>query len=580
MKKIFNAILTLLTLLSGSIAALCGITLFFWGRARIDHVFIYALTFGDVGTSLKFVFAFWISVGAILFAICFNYYKKFAFVAPLIAIALLSYTFKPIEYWLGAEDISTLYEDEYQPYAPSAESPKRNLIILFLESMENDYRDYDGKGGNLLPELSSIADKNHSFSNFYQLEYTKATILGQVSALCGMVYKIELKEYNLSSMLDNTLPNAICISDVLSKSGYNTYFLKGASLDFAMTGKIMAQHGFSELQGLYELSEHARGNEWGVKDSQLYDVFKQKITHLAAQKKPFLAVMTTLDMHYPNEYLDKQCDKKFGDKRDIVKCADKMASDFIRWVQKQDFYKNTTIIIMGDHIFIGKNDIYPHKKERRIFNAVINPIKGLNAKQHQWTTLDMAPTIMEAIGFTAPAFGLGRSLWQNEPTLFEKYGKNLDLEFIKSSDFYKNMNQTNNNTNQKFEQLPTNVELSGEKIKPYATFFESKDDLNGAVWGDKLSFSLENKNNICIKMKFLLIKTKSTEKVKVLLNNQKFSEWKFIKSEQPPFERKICLNKQDIPDDGKIVLQFVREIKTANLFNYTLGWLNIIAQTE
>ena len=577
MKKIFNAILSLLMFVAGGITSVCGLTLFFWGRARIDHVFAYVLTCTDVGPSLKFAFGLWIALGAILFAIACKYYKKFALVAPIIAITMFVYTFKAVDYWLGADDVSTLYEDEYKTFdAPSAEAPKRNLIVLFLESMESDYRDYDGNGGNLLPELSEIADENHFFKNFNQLKYTKATILGQASALCGLAYKFEFKNYNLQNLLDNTLPNAVCISDVLAKNGYNTYFLKGASLDFAMTGKFMAQHGFSELQGWHELSGHTKGNDWGVKDSELYGVFKQKITWLAAQKKPFLAVMTTLDMHYPNEYLDTQCNKQFGDRRDIVKCADKMASDFVRWMQKQDFYANTTIVVMGDHVFLDKNDIYPDKKERQIFNAVINPVEGLSEKKHLWTTLDMAPTIMEAIGFEAPAFGLGRSLWRSEQTLFEKYGKNLDLEFMKSSDFYKNLNGAEKNIELAFEDLPIGTTLVGNQIKPYATsLVKTKDNVFGAVWSGGLNFAVGNENGLCLKAKFLLIKNKSDEKVEIMLNGKKIDEWEFAQFENAPFEREICLGKKDIPTDGKIALKFVRKIESVNPFSYALGWQSV-----
>lgn len=576
MKKIFNAILSLLMFIAGGVVAICGLTLFFWGRARIDHVWVYALTFGDVGISLKCVFILWIAIGAILFAVLGKYSKKIALIAPLVAIGLVIYTFKIVEYWWDADDVSNLYEKEYKTFLTLEQKPKRNLIVLFLESMENEYRNYNTDGGNLLPELSEIADNNHYFDNFRQLEYTKATILGQVSALCGLIYKFEFEKHNLQNLLNNTLPNAVCVSDVLANVGYNTYFLKGASLDFALTGKFMAQHGFKELQGLHELSNYAKGNDWGVKDSDLYEVAKKKIKWLAAQKRPFLAVMTTLDMHYPNEYLDKQCLKRFGDRRDIVQCADFMAGEFVRWLQEQDFAENTTIVLMGDHIFVGKNDVYPDKKERQIFNTIINPVEGLSDKKHQWTTLDMAPTILEAIGVKAPVFGLGRSLWQNEPTLFEKYGSALDLEFMKNSDFYKKLNASQQIINQKYEQLPVGVALKGEQIKPYVSLLiETKDNVFDAVWSDGLNFAIGNENGLCIKTKFLLIKEHSDEKIEVLLNNKKFTEWTFVKGENAPFEREICLRRTDIPANGKIAFTFVRKMNSAVPFAYALGWQNI-----
>ncbi len=575
MKKIFNTILSLLMFIAGGIVAVCVLTLFLWGRVRIDHAWIYALTFGDVGMSLKCVFALWVAVGAILFAVLGKYSKKIALVIPLVAIGLFAYTFKVVECWWNAGEVSTLYEKEYKTFLSMEQAPKRNLVVLFLESMENEYRNYNADGGNLLPELSEIADNNHYFDDFYQLEYSNATISAQVAGLCGLVYKTELEEYSLSALLNNTLPNAVCISDVLANAGYNSYFLKGASLDFALTEKFMAQHSFKELQGLHELSNYKKGSDWGIRDSDLYTVAKQKIKWLAAQKKPFLAVVTTLDMLYPNEYLDAQCLKRFGDRRDIVQCADFMAGEFVHWLQEQDFSENTTIVLLGDHIFVGKNNIYPDKKERQIFNAIINPVKDLSAKKHKWTTLDMAPTILEAIGIKAPEFGLGRSLWQNEPTLFEKYGNSLDLEFMKNSDFYKKLNQTSE-VNKKYEQLPLGVTLKGNQIKPYTSLLiETKDNAFDAVWSDGLNFAVGNENGLCLKAKFLLIKNRSDEKIEVLLNNKKFTEWTFVKEENAPFERELCLRKADIPTSGKIALTFVRKMASANPFAYALGWQNI-----
>ena len=72
-------------------------------------------------------------------------------------------------------------------------------------------------------------------------------------------------------------------------------------------------------------------------------VSKERIVELANKNEPFLFTIATIDTHEPTTFLDPKCDKKYGDNRDVILCADKMASDFIKWVQKQDFYKNTTI---------------------------------------------------------------------------------------------------------------------------------------------------------------------------------------------------------------------------------------------
>ena len=56
--------------------------------------------------------------------------------------------------------------------------------------------------------------------------------------------------------------------------------------------------------------------------------------------------------------------------------------------------------------------------------------------------MDMAPTILEAIGAVLPKhkLGLGTSLFSREKTLIEKLGEEaLNEELKKKSDFYKSL---------------------------------------------------------------------------------------------------------------------------------------------
>ncbi|MCM1234689.1 MAG: hypothetical protein NC489_31690 [Ruminococcus flavefaciens] len=66
---------------------------------------------------------------------------------------------------------STLYETEYvKPDKVSIEFPenKRNLILIYMESMETTYASKEAGGGkpiNYIPELTKLAEENLYFSN-------------------------------------------------------------------------------------------------------------------------------------------------------------------------------------------------------------------------------------------------------------------------------------------------------------------------------------------------------------------------------------------------------------------------------
>ena len=150
-------------------------------------------------------------------------------------------------------------------------------------------------------------------------------------------------------------------------------------------------------------------------------------------------VMITLDTHSPDVYLDKQCEKRFNDRRDIVRCADDMAAEFLEWLQAQDFYENTTVVVIGDHPETGRNHLYPERKNRKIVQFILNPAENVTAKPHEvWSTIDLAPTILDVLGVesSAEGFGLGRSLVREKPTLYEKYRDRLSNEMLKSSHLY------------------------------------------------------------------------------------------------------------------------------------------------
>ena len=119
-----------------------------------------------------------------------------------------------------------------------------------------------------------------------------------------------------------------------------------------------------------------------------------------------------------------------------------MLSEFIKWIQKQDFYKNTTIIITGDHLTMQKN-VYKtnDKKKRSVYNTIINSRRKIkNNKNRSFTVMDMYPTTLSAIGanIKGDRLGLGTNLYSGKKTLSENYGiNNLDRELKKQSKFYR-----------------------------------------------------------------------------------------------------------------------------------------------
>ena len=77
-------------------------------------------------------------------------------------------------------------------------------------------------------------------------------------------------------------------------------------------------------------------------------------------------------------------------------CSSRQLNQFIKWIQEQPFYDNTTIILSGDHLTMDSdfcNDV-SEDYERSVYNVFINLPEGLDTsfeKTHnrKFATLDM-----------------------------------------------------------------------------------------------------------------------------------------------------------------------------------------------
>ena len=128
---------------------------------------------------------------------------------------------------------------------------------------------------------------------------------------------------------------------------------------------------------------------------------------------------------------------------DVFACASRQLSEFLGWLQEQEYYENTTIVIMGDHISgdsamitdAGIDPSFP----RRTFIAILNAADGCTETNRVYTAMDMYPTTLAAMGaeIEGNRLGLGVNLFSEEPTLPEEYGVlEFDGEMWKSSTFY------------------------------------------------------------------------------------------------------------------------------------------------
>jgi phosphoglycerol transferase len=319
------------------------------------------------------------------------------------------------------------------------ERAPRNLIMIYMESLELGYADPSAFGRNLIEPLTQL--KGAHFPAYEQAPGTGWTIAALVATQCGVpLERVSIFDVNTQGqMMDSFLSKATCLPDLLAQRGYRNVFLGGAASSFAGKDKFLQQHHYHEIYGKDEwlrqgASEQAM-NGWGLYDADLFREAKSKLRELAASKQRFNLSLLTVDTHEPGGMLSAQCAQQGFQQRfdGVVSCAAAEVADFVRFAEQNGYLEDTNIVIVGDHLS-RKNPLSPQLEQmpqRTIFNTFLSR-QSAAPNRAQLLHFDMLPTVLEFIGYEVPGgrLGLGYSGFnrhrvQPPPQRLEEMGREL-----------------------------------------------------------------------------------------------------------------------------------------------------------
>lgn len=354
---------------------------------------------------------------------------------------------------------STMIEENYvDPESITIKFPKqkRNLIYIYLESMETTYASKETGGAwniDLIPELTEIASENINFSNkdtlggALQFIGTGWTIAGLVSQTSGLPLKIPI-DGNSYNQYSSFLPGVYSLGDILENEGYNQILMIGSGAEFAGRKNYFEQHGNYMMWDFERAKEEGKIPKdylvfWGFEDNKLFSYAKEELSKLAKLEEPFNFTMLTVDTHAQDGYFCELCENKYDSQyANVISCSSKQVGSFIEWIKRQDFYQNTTIIIQGDHLSMESDffDNIDNNYKRTTYNCFINSvIQPVNSKNRTFSTFDLFPSTLASLGVTINGnrLGLGTNLFSEEKTLVEIFGiEKFEEELSKNSRFY------------------------------------------------------------------------------------------------------------------------------------------------
>ena len=463
-----------------------------WPNLKMDEL-MYQLTAPTEGTASDMYWAYFYQAGIptlvcmivfVIVAITLSYASKqfrnkgkvALSICSVICIGLslveINTKLNVTKYLENKEEGSTFIESNYvdpNDVVLTFPEKKRNVIVLYLESMEMTYADKENGGGfdeNFIPRLTNLSKENENFSSSSTVlngarstSGTTWTMGGIFAATSGLPLITQLAQNEMDTQ-DAFFKNATVLGDILDEEGYQQVFACGSDATFGGRKLYFTEHGNYAIHDLNYRKETEELPEdyyvwWGVEDEKLIEYAKEDLTELASSDQPFNYTMLTVDTHFEDGYVCDLCQDTFGDNQyaNVMACSSRQVKEFIDWVQQQDFAADTTIVISGDHPTMDSDFCDPVSSDfsRRVYTAYINadPVDNNSEGERQYTTLDTFPTTLAATGVSIEGnrLGLGTNVFSGEETLLEKDGMQMiNTEFSKKSEFLNALADVNPNT--------------------------------------------------------------------------------------------------------------------------------------
>ena len=360
---------------------------------------------------------------------------------------------------------TTIYEDYYvdpdSVVISAGEEGTKSLLYIYLESMETTYASKEDGGcqpeNNYIPGLTQLASKEISFTDdpngklggFHSISGSTWTMGALLATTSGIPFSFPLgANANEISEREYFASGLTTLGDILAEKGYYQEFLCGSDSVFGGRKAYFQQHGNYEIFDFYTARQKGYIPEdyyvwWGFEDAILYQIAQNELLRLSEMEQPFNLTMLTVDPHHVDGYVCSQCGTEYeGRLENVLQCADNQLTSFIEWCKQQSFYEDTTIIISGDHprmdvTLVGDAPLMDRTIYNCFLNSAVSPQQSTSGRN--FTSLDMFPTILAAMGFTVEGdrLGLGVNLFSTLPTLSESLGYGyLDQEVNKFSEYY------------------------------------------------------------------------------------------------------------------------------------------------
>jgi phosphoglycerol transferase MdoB-like AlkP superfamily enzyme len=300
---------------------------------------------------------------------------------------------------------------------------KPNVILIIWESLSAKIVGSLGGEPNVTPNLNQLSKEGILFTNFYA--NGDRTDEGIPAILSGY-YPQPTKKIMRMPNKTRSLP---MLPKEMSKLGYTTSFYYGGDFNFGNMNTYLRSAGISNFVDGNEFDSKDWSSKWGAFDDAFMKRFADDLS--TKQEEPFFKIALTLSSHEPFEIRGEYVfgkDTEDNLYRSSHFYTDKVIGDFISFAKKQNWYKNTLIVIMADHgnrLPIHEGEYNSPKKFKIpmlwLGGAVNSTIKEVNTIA---TQVDFSYTLLDLLRGDNSKFVFGKSLFNNTQNQFAYYTYN------------------------------------------------------------------------------------------------------------------------------------------------------------
>lgn len=286
-----------------------------------------------------------------------------------------------------------------------------NVVLILMESFSSEYIGSISGQESYTPFLDSLFDHGLLFTNAFSNGHRSIEALPSIISSIPQLMNDAFVASNYSSNTISGLPM------VLKPNGYHCSFYHGGKNGTMAFDSYCDAAGFDEYKGMteYPYEDDYDGN-WGIFDEPYFQYFAQELNET---EQPFFSAIFSLSSHHPYTVPEKYKGRFKEGSLPIhrtTQYADLALQRFFKTAATMPWYENTLFVITADHT--GHHDSDWYNNAMGSFSVPIflfRPGSMMQGREDRiMQHIDIMPTVLDLLGYEAPFFSFGTSLF-SEP---------------------------------------------------------------------------------------------------------------------------------------------------------------------